>query len=881
MPKVRIPRKYGDDYYKYLEDEAWNGYEMRYPAGHINRQKAKPRLEYELGIIKQMNFAQYFIDIRKTILEARKANILVGPGRGSGAGSCLNYCLGITDLDPLRYDLLFERFLNPERISMPDIDTDFEFLRKDDVLKEEAEDYGYDCFAKIETFGTMKAKNVLKGCAKVSGIENHVAIGNKLAKFILDDKQTLKKAWDTKEDFQAYVHSDPRLEKIFEIALKLEGTKKSAGTHACGHIPTPVPCEQLFPCRLDTESGYLVCEYDMNQAEHLGNLKKDLLMLRNLTIIDTAQKEIERRTGKKIPLWTEEILNDKKALEMIAAGDTNGVFQLESDGMKRFMRQLQPDCFEDIIAGVALYRPGPMDYIPDYIRNKHNPSGIKYAAPELKPILESTYGIIVYQEQVMLIVQAIAGFSTGRADLVRKAMGKKKQDIMQQEGIHFVYGDEELGIEGCINHGIKKTVAEDLWSQMEDFGKYAFNKSHAAAYAAISMQTAYLKVNYPLEFAVGLLTSVMDDSKKLMKYVNSYRAMGVNILPPDVRNSEYGFSIEEDKNKNESIRFGLFALKGVGEEIATSIPKERKKRSYEDIEDFVTRHLDFNKKAFESLAKSGALDSFGYTRHTLVENLGDILNNIKKANKNIDKGQLTLFDIGLEKPSNSFCMNELPEYDFLQKCRFEKDATGMYISGHPASEIEEAAKKHGAVDIADILDENSVFENNDKVSIYGVITEITRKVTKNGNPMMILKVEDETESITVMLFDRAIQQYASELHEDGLVFIQGKVRGGGEDSSIMLNKVCEMKETPVILWIATPDTSLINIKKLASDFMRENSGLGDYVYVMSLKTRKPELLGEISVTPEVIQKARIKFGNENIKVTEKKKKKFAGFHPAA
>jgi DNA polymerase-3 subunit alpha len=741
-----------------------------------------------------------------------------------------------------------------------DIDTDFEFLRKDDVLKEEAEDYGYDCFAKIETFGTMKAKNVLKGCAKVSGIENHVAIGNKLAKFILDDKQTLKKAWDTNEDFQAYVHSDPRLEKIFEIALKLEGTKKSAGTHACGHIPTPVPCEQLFPCRLDTESGYLVCEYDKDQAEHLGNLKKDLLMLRNLTIIDTAQKEIERRTGKKIPLWTEEILNDKKALEMIAAGDTNGVFQLESDGMKR---------------------PGPMEYIPDYIRNKHNPSCIKYAAPELKPILESTYGIIVYQEQVMLIVQAIAGFSMGRADVVRKAMGKKKEDIMRQEGIHFVYGDEELGIEGCINHGIKKAVAEDLWSQMEDFGKYAFNKSHAAAYAAISMQTAYLKANYPLEFAVGLLTSVMDDSKKLMKYVNSYRAMGVNILPPDVRNSEYGFSIEEDKNKNESIRFGLFALKGVGEGIATSIPKERKNRSYEDIEDFVTRHLDFNKKAFESLAKSGALDSFGYTRHTLVENLGDMLNNIKKANKNINKGQLTLFDIGLEKPSNSFCMNELPEYDFLQKCRFEKDATGMYISGHPASEIKEAAKKHGAVDIADILDENSVFENNDKVSIYGVITEITRKVTKNGNPMMILKVEDETESITVMLFDRAIQQYASELHEDGLVFIQGKVRGGGEDSSIMLNKVCEMKETPVILWIATPDTSLINIKKLASDFMGENSGLGDYVYVMSLKTRKPELLGEISVTPEVIQKARIKFGNENIKVTEKKKKKFAGFHPAA
>ena len=328
--------------------------------------------------------------------EARAYGILVGPGRGSGVGSCMNYCLEITDLEPLQYDLLFERFLNPERISMPDIDTDFEYLRKDDVLKEEAEDYGYDCFAKIATFGTMQAKNVLKSCVKVSGIENHVAVGNKLAKFVTDN-QKLTEAWNSDPELQEYVHSDPRIEKIWDIALKLEGTKKSASTHACGHIPTPVPCEQLFPCRLDDKSGYLVCEYDMNQAEHLGNLKKDLLMLRNLTIIDMAHKEIKRRSGRIMPLWTKEILDDKKALQLIASGDTNGVFQLESDGMKKFMRQLKPDCFEDIIAGVALYRPGPMEYIDDYIRNKHNPEKIQYLTPELKPILESTYGIIVYQ----------------------------------------------------------------------------------------------------------------------------------------------------------------------------------------------------------------------------------------------------------------------------------------------------------------------------------------------------------------------------------------------------------------------------------------------------------------------------------------------------
>ena len=402
-----------------------------------------------------------------------------------------------------------------------DIDTDFEYLRKDDVIAAEANDYGYDCFAKIETFGTMLAKNVLKGCTKVSGIENHVAIGAKLANFITGNN-SLKQEWEINPDLQSYVHSDPRLEKIWDISLKLEGTKKSAGTHACGHIPTPVPCEQLFPCRLDSESGLLVCEYDMNQAEHLGNLKKDLLMLRNLTIIDIAQKEIKKRTGKDIPLWDESILNDKKALNMIASGDTDGVFQLESDGMKKFMRQLQPDCFEDIIAGVALYRPGPMDYIPDYIQNKHNPNDIKYITPELESILAPTYGIIVYQEQVMLIVQKLAGFSMGRADVVRKAMGKKKQEIMDQEGPHFINGDKELNIEGCTGRGISEEAAQKIWNQMVDFAKYAFNKSHAAAYAAISMQTAYLKANYPLEFAVGLLTSVMDDSKKLMKYVTSF-----------------------------------------------------------------------------------------------------------------------------------------------------------------------------------------------------------------------------------------------------------------------------------------------------------------------------------------------------------------------
>ena len=870
MPKVHVPEKYNNDYFAYLKDEAWKGFEKRYPLGHVRREVAKNRLNYELGIVKEMGFDKYFLDIRKTIVHAKDNGILVGPGRGSGVGSCMNYCLRITDLDPLQYDLLFERFLNPERVSMPDIDTDFEYLRKDDVISAEADDYGHDYFAKIETFVTMQAKNVLRGCAKVSGIENHVAIGNKLAKFI-NECHDLKTEWEMNLELQTYVHSDPRLEKIWEIALKLEGTKKAAGTHACGHIPTPVPCEQLFPCRVDSESGLLVCEYDMNQAEHLGNLKKDLLMLRNLTIIDAAQREIKRRTGKQIPLWTKEILNDKKALEMISSGDTNGVFQLESDGMKKFMRQLRPDCFEDIIAGVALYRPGPMDYIPDYIRNKHNPKGIVYDTPELKPILESTYGIIVFQEQVMLIVQRLAGFSMGRADLVRKAMGKKKQALMDQEAPHFIYGDKDLDIEGCTGRDISENVAKKIWNQMVDFAKYAFNKSHAAAYAAISMQTAFLKAHYELECAMGLLTSVMDNSDRLMKYVTAYRLTGTKILPPDIQKSQYDFSIETDENGVECIRFGLFAIKKVGDNIAKSIPAERESRPYESLYDFIERHSDANKGVFENLAASGALDSFGYTRHTLIEGIGDMVSSIKKANKNKDESQLTLFDFGLEKPDTNYKLKEFPEYSFLELCRKEKESTGMYISVHPASMIEGIAKENGAVDISDIVSEDSNFDNDDEVAIGGVITSIKKKVTRKGNLMMILDVEDTTGHISVLLFEHGIQKYQSELHEDGLVFIKGKVRGGGEDSSIILQTANALKDTPETLWIGTDDYSLNHIRTMVRNFIRHNPGIGDHIKIASKTSKRSESLGNISISAELLEKARIQFGENNVRVTVDKK----------
>lgn len=550
MPKVYIPETYGNDYFKYLSDEAWYGLEYRYSRSDPERSEAEGRLRYELSVVKQMGFAEYFLDTRKTISWARENGILVGPGRGSAAGSVMCYCLRITDIDPIKYNLLFERFLNPERVSMPDIDVDYDNAYKDAVVAEEAETNGKDCLAKIQTFTTMLPKGVLRDCARVAGYS--AAVGTALAKMIPDEpKITLQAAYNKNPEIKDLISSDPGYMKLWKIGEKLEGVKKAASTHACGHIPTPVPCEELFPVSVDKESGYLICQYSMAEAEQLGNLKKDLLMLGNLTVISVAHKLIKERYDIEIPLWTDFIVNDKQSLEMISRGETDGVFQLESNGMKDFMKKLCPDCFEDVIAGVSLYRPGPMDYIPQYIAGKRNPSMITYAVPELEEILSPTYGVIVYQEQVMQITQKLASFTMGHADVVRKAMGKKNQEIMAAE--------EPLFVSGCVGNGISEQIAADLWTIMKEFANYAFNKSHAACYAAISMQVAYLKCHYPLEFMVGLLSAAMDSPKKMPVYVNVCRKAGIRILPPDINLSDSGFSIQDD-----CIRYGLKAIKKAG-----------------------------------------------------------------------------------------------------------------------------------------------------------------------------------------------------------------------------------------------------------------------------------------------------------------------------
>ena len=820
MPTVNIPREYENDYFGYLEAEAWKGYEWRYPKGHPEREKAKKNLEYELSVIKQMGFAEYFLDTRKTVIWAKENGIPVGPGRGSAAGSTMCYCLKITDIDPIKYGLLFERFLNPERVSMPDIDVDYSYIRKKDIIEFEAMSNGKDRFSKIQTFSKMLAKGVLRDCARIAGYEP--AVGNTLSKLIPSElNMTLSKAYDTNPDLKLYLENHPEYEKLWDIAKKLEGTIKTISTHACGHIPTPVPCEELFPVSVDSETGYLVCQYNMVEAEHLGNLKKDLLMLRNLTVIDIAHQLIKERHGIDVPLWTEEILNDKEALKMISRGETDGVFQLESEGMKSFMKDLKPDCFEDIIAGVSLYRPGPMDFIPDYIRGKKDPSSVVYKTPELQPILEATYGCIVYQEQVMQIVRSLAGFSMGRADIVRRAMSKKKEQIMEEEGQHFVYGDTDLNIKGCIQNGIDEQTAKEIYGQMIDFAKYAFNKSHAACYAAIVMQTAYLKCHFFVEFMAGLLSSVMDKTEKLVPYLNVCKKANVRILPPNINCSQKEFTIEGDK-----LRYGLMAIKGIGEDIIDTIVKDRKQNgSYENITDFITRIPGAGKGLVEPLIKSGALDDFHYKRKAMMESYSHLIEGAKKERKTQISGQVSLFELLDEKPEEYII--DVPEYDDATLLRYEKEATGFYISGHPLDEYAAYIKKKVNMlassfllpEEGDNLEERgNLQENNDliqdgqKVSMVGIILQKKKIFTKRGKAMAFLKMEDMTGPFEVVVFPDIYEKYSSCFEEEKKLHICGTI--SMEDKvTVLAEQVKDLDCAMRTVWIRFPDATEKDLQK--------------------------------------------------------------------
>lgn len=874
MPKVHIPEEYGTDYFRYLEDEAWKGLEERYPEGHPERETAKEDLKYELSVIKQMGFAEYFLDTRKTIVWARKNRILVGPGRGSAAGSRMCYCLGITDIDPIKYNLLFERFLNPERISMPDIDVDYDYSHKDEVVAFEAEDNGKDHFAKIQTFMAMNARGIMRDIARVAGYP--ASIGSQLAEFIPKDPQiTLKKAWELNPELRNFINSDSGYQKLWDIALKLEGTKKSPSTHACGHIPTPVPCEELFPVGVDSETGYLVCQYNMTDAEHLGNLKKDLLMLRNLTIIDTAQREIKEKYGIEIPLWSDEILNDEKALALIASGDTNGVFQLESAGMKDFMKKLKPTCFEDIIAGVALYRPGPMEYIPMYIKGKHDPSSIHYLTPELEEILDSTYGVIVFQEQVMRIVRKLAGFSMGRADLIRKAMGKKKQKIMDQEAPRFINGDPELNIAGCVNNEIKKEIAEQIWDQMVDFAKYAFNRSHAAAYAAVSMQTAYLKAHYPLEFAAGLLTSVMDNTEKLTLYVSEYRKKGYKILSPDINSCNTEFTVI-----GNDLCYGLAAIKGIGKAALDKIIVERNTHGqYKDFYDFIARAPGCDKKMLDNLAGSGALDFTYLTRRTLIESGEKYLEQKREEDKKQVTGQMSFFDLFEDDSENKKLFSEenlplLPEYSEDELLVKEKETTGLYISHHPLERYHEIIRKNDIMENTVFMEDPETGEypvyDGQNIRIAGLIVSCKSIFTKKDNkPMAFLGIEDEVNSVDVVVFPKLYQNLAMQLEKDRPVIVAGKVSLKGDKASVLADSIFFLDEPLHTVWVRFEDKNDFHKRRTVLENIADRHRGSSRIKIAYRNSKKADTLWtHILANKETLNELKNVYGPENVAVTK-------------
>ena len=809
MPKVVIPKEYGDDYFGYLKFLALQGLEGRYPEGDPERAQAEKNLSYELSVIEKMKFAEYFLDTRKTISWSKAHGIIVGPGRGSAAGSTLCYCLGITDIDPIPYGLIFERFLNPERVSMPDIDVDYDYSHKDDVIKFECESNGWDHFSKIQTFIEMNAKGIMRDLARTFGYP--VSTGNLLSSMI-PDNATLTEAYenDPEHRLKDYIQQND-MGKFWETATRLEGTYKAVSTHACGHIPTPVPCEDLYPVSVDPVSGYLVCQYNMVQAEHLGNLKKDLLMLRNLTIIDQTIKEVKRKTGKTVPLWTHDILNDRESLAMIARGDTGGVFQLESEGMKGFMRKLNPDCFEDIIAGVALYRPGPMDFIPQYIEGKHNPASISYMVPQLEPILSPTYGVIVYQEQVMAITRALAGFSMAEADIVRKAMGKKQMATMMAEKEKFINGwhGEGTDIPGCVANGISQETAEAIYGKMVDFAKYAFNKSHAACYAAISMETAYLKCHYPVEFAAGLLTSVMDKTDKLAMYTAEFRRKNIRILNPDINSSEEEFTVADG-----NIRYGLSAIKNAGEEAVKGIVDERKRNGlYKSFTDFVQRNPKVSKRTVKYLLEAGAFDFLKFTRRSLIIGFDRVFDSIRQEAKENVPGQMSLMDFfgdgSIEKKElEQDNFPPLQEAETLEILQMEKEAAGFYLSGHPVEHFSRFLARR-SVFPSTAFQEGDIRRlricNHMDLMIAGILSEIRVVYTKkDGRPMAFGKLEDYAGTVPIVFFPDAYLECREKLEKDNILIAAGEALEKDGELSVSVRHCDDLRKMGKDLYVLFP-----------------------------------------------------------------------------
>lgn len=877
LPRFQVPA----EFYKGTDDDieaSWNyllhlcteGLKKRYASASKDEyEKLKERLDYELSVIKNMGFIDYFLIVWDFINYAKRNGIAVGPGRGSAAGSIVAYTLEITDIDPIKYDLLFERFLNPERVSMPDIDVDFCMERRGEVIEYVIEKYGKEKVSQIVTFGTLAAKGVIRDVGRV--LDMPYAEVDAIAKMIPNELNiTLEKALKMNPMLKESYDNNSQIKYLIDMSMRLEGLPRHTSMHAAGVLISSKAVDEFVPLSRASD-GTITTQYIMTTLEELGLLKMDFLGLRTLTVIQNAVRMIKKSQNIDLDLKNADY-SDKAVYELIGSGKTEGIFQLESAGMKNFMKELKPDNIDDIIAGIALYRPGPMDFIPQYIEGKNNAENITYDCPQLEHILKPTYGCIVYQEQVMQIVRDLAGYSLGRSDLLRRAMSKKKESVMQKERHNFVYGNEGEGIPGCIKNGISEEIANKIYDKMIDFAKYAFNKSHAAAYAVVAYETAYLKHYYPVEFMAALMTSFIENSSKVSQYIVICKNMGIDILPPDINKGERDFSVEDGK-----IRYGLSALKSIGKGVIDSIVEERNERGeFTSLNDFVVRLTgkEVNKRTIESFIKAGAFDSFGLKRRQLMMIYVQVVDSITKDKKNNMAGQMTLFDFASEEDKQDYEIQvpDVAEFTKLELLAFEKEVIGVYVSGHPLEEYMSLWKKKVTVVSTDFVNEDDDMKVKDgnRETIGGIVTSVTMKSTKSNKVMAFFTIEDIYGTVEVIVFPKDFEKYRFVLKEDERLFVTGRVSVNDEgDGKLICENILLFDDVPSQLWVRFDNMeAYLKAEGELLATLAMDDGKDTVVIYLSEEKKKKILPKAYSVKADtvLVNKLKEKYGENNVAV---------------
>ena len=869
LPKYDVPD--GMTSWEYLNKLCWEGLEKHYGAPS---RELKERLRYELDTIRNMGYVDYFLIVWDFIKYAKDHGIAVGPGRGSAAGSIVSYCLEITNIDPIRYQLLFERFLNPERVTMPDIDVDFCFERRQEVIDYVVRKYGKDRVVQIVTFGTLAARGVIRDVGRVMDLP--YAFVDSIAKMIPQELNiTIDKALQMNPELRKTYENDPQVKLLIDMCKRLEGLPRHSSMHAAGVVIGQREIDDFVPLSRASD-GSITTQFTMTTLEELGLLKMDFLGLRTLTVIQNA---VQLAKSKNPELDMDQIdYNDKQVLSYIGTGKTDGIFQLESGGMKGFMKELKPNSLEDIIAGISLYRPGPMDFIPQYIRGKNDAGSITYDCPQLEPILAPTYGCIVYQEQVMQIVRDLAGYTLGRSDLLRRAMSKKKGDVMQKERQIFVYGDEENGVPGCIKNGIDEKTANKIYDEMIDFAKYAFNKSHAAAYAVVSYQTAYLKYYYPVEYMAALMTSVIENPSKVAEYIYACRQMNIQILSPDINRGIGNFSVD-----GNNIRYGLTAIKSIGRPVIASIIEDRDEFGpFKNLEDFISRMSvkdGLNKRAIEHLIKSGALDCLGGTRKQFMSIYVQIVDHVNQEKKYAMTGQMTLFDMVGEEEKEQFEIKlpDVGEYSKENLLAFEKEVLGVYLSGHPLQEYEDKWRKSISATTLDFQPDEETgrakVHDGTREIVGGMITAKTIKHTKTNQMMAFLSLEDLVGTVEVIVFPRDYEKNREYLEIDKKIFVKGRVSEEEErPSKLICETIIPFEQTKKELWVQFSDKEdFLRSEHILYGYLADSEG-DDEVVIYCQKERAIKRLPRnrnIRIGQEVLSRLMNHYGEKRVKVVEK------------